>query len=137
MLAVSLCTVYSVYVYRPYADARLQDCVLAVSLCTVYSVYVYRPYSDARLQDCVLAVSLCTVYSVYVYRPYADARLQDCVLAVSLCTVYSVCVPAALRQVLESVRLPLLSPYFLHDCVAKQKIVRTSPECHTLLEEAR
>ena len=40
-------------------------------------------------------------------------------------------------QVLESVRLPLLSPYFLHDCVSKQKIVRTSPECQTLLEEAR
>lgn len=41
------------------------------------------------------------------------------------------------HKVLESVRLPLLSPYFLHDCVAKQKIVRTSPECHNLVEEAR
>ncbi|XP_037094385.1 kelch-like protein diablo [Pollicipes pollicipes] len=40
-------------------------------------------------------------------------------------------------KVLESVRLPLLSPYFLHDCVSKQKIVRTSPECQALLEEAR
>ena len=40
-------------------------------------------------------------------------------------------------QVLENVRLPLLSPYFLHDCVSKQKVVRTSPECQTLLEEAR
>ncbi|XP_043247543.1 kelch-like protein diablo isoform X2 [Amphibalanus amphitrite] len=40
-------------------------------------------------------------------------------------------------KVLENVRLPLLSPYFLHDCVSKQKVVRTSPECQTLLEEAR
>jgi hypothetical protein len=40
-------------------------------------------------------------------------------------------------QVLEHVRLPLLSPYFLHDCVESQAVVRQSPECRHLVEEAK
>ena len=34
-------------------------------------------------------------------------------------------------------RLPLLSPYFLHDCVESQPVVRQSPECRLLVEEAK
>jgi len=40
-------------------------------------------------------------------------------------------------QVLEHVRLPLLSPYFLHDCVENQAVVRQSSECRHLVEEAK
>jgi hypothetical protein len=40
-------------------------------------------------------------------------------------------------QVLEHVRLPLLSPYFLHDCVESQAVVRQSSECRHLVEEAK
>ncbi|XP_063244711.1 uncharacterized protein LOC134545858 isoform X3 [Bacillus rossius redtenbacheri] len=41
------------------------------------------------------------------------------------------------HKVLEHVRLPLLSPYFLHDCVESQAVVRDSPECQQLVEEAK
>ncbi|XP_047111182.1 kelch-like protein 12 [Schistocerca piceifrons] len=41
------------------------------------------------------------------------------------------------HKVLEHVRLPLLSPYFLHDCVESQPVVRQSPECRALVEEAK
>ena len=40
-------------------------------------------------------------------------------------------------QVLEHVRLPLLSHYFLHDCVESQAVVRQSSECRHLVEEAK
>ena len=42
-----------------------------------------------------------------------------------------------LHKVLEHVRLPLLSPYFLHDCVAAQNVIAKSAECQVLLEEAK
>lgn len=38
--------------------------------------------------------------------------------------------------VLEHVRLPLLSPYFLHDCVSKHDIIGKIPKCHDLIQEA-
>ncbi|KAG8177186.1 hypothetical protein JTE90_015794 [Oedothorax gibbosus] len=41
------------------------------------------------------------------------------------------------HQVLEQVRLPLLSPYYLHDWVAGVPAVSTSTQCQKLLEEAR
>ncbi|XP_067003128.1 kelch-like protein diablo isoform X2 [Anabrus simplex] len=44
---------------------------------------------------------------------------------------------ADFHKVLEHVRLPLLSPYFLHDCVESLAIVRQSPECRHLVEEAK
>ncbi|XP_054287348.1 kelch-like protein 12 [Macrosteles quadrilineatus] len=40
-------------------------------------------------------------------------------------------------KVLETVRLPLLSPYFLHDCVESLPVVRQSPECYRYVEEAK
>lgn len=40
-------------------------------------------------------------------------------------------------QVLETVRLPLLSPYFLHDCVESLAVVRQNPECYQYVEEAK
>ena len=42
-----------------------------------------------------------------------------------------------LHKVLEHVRLPLLSPYFLHDCVESQPVVAKSAECQKLVEEAK
>ncbi|GBO13346.1 Kelch-like protein 20, partial [Araneus ventricosus] len=39
--------------------------------------------------------------------------------------------------VLEQVRLPLMSPYYLHDCVASVPAVETSTQCQKLLEEAK
>ncbi|XP_071042134.1 kelch-like protein diablo isoform X2 [Parasteatoda tepidariorum] len=39
--------------------------------------------------------------------------------------------------VLEEVRLPLMSPYYLHDCVATVPAVATSTHCQKLLEEAK
>jgi len=39
-------------------------------------------------------------------------------------------------RVLEHVRLPLVSPYFLHDCVDKQSIIRENSRCRDLLDEA-
>ena len=41
------------------------------------------------------------------------------------------------HKVLEHVRLPLLSPYFLHDCVEKHAIITDSEECRKLVEEAK
>ena len=41
------------------------------------------------------------------------------------------------HKVLEHVRLPLLSPYFLHDCVEKHKIITDSENCGKLVEEAK
>ncbi|CAG2055296.1 unnamed protein product, partial [Timema podura] len=41
------------------------------------------------------------------------------------------------HKVLEYVRLPLLSPYFLHDCVEGQLVVRQSQEARVLIEEAK
>ncbi|XP_035231775.1 kelch-like protein 3 [Stegodyphus dumicola] len=41
------------------------------------------------------------------------------------------------HKVLEQVRLPLLSPYYLHDCVATVPAVSTSTQCQKLLEEAK
>ena len=41
-----------------------------------------------------------------------------------------------LPTILEHVRLPLLSPYFLYDCVGSEDIVRNSPKCRQLLKEA-
>ncbi|KAK7792616.1 hypothetical protein R5R35_009149 [Gryllus longicercus] len=41
------------------------------------------------------------------------------------------------HRVLEHVRLPLISPYFLHDCVESMPIIRQSPECRHLVEEAK
>jgi len=40
------------------------------------------------------------------------------------------------HRVLEHVRLPLVSPYFLHDCVDKQEVVKENPKCRELLQEA-
>lgn len=40
-------------------------------------------------------------------------------------------------QVLETVRLPLLSPYFLHDCVESMPVVKQNPDCVELVEEAK
>ena len=42
-----------------------------------------------------------------------------------------------LHRVLAHVRLPLVSPYFLHDCVEKNSVVNQSPECMKLVSEAR
>ena len=41
------------------------------------------------------------------------------------------------HKVLQYVRLPLLSPYFLHDCVEKHGIITESNECRRLVEEAK
>ena len=41
------------------------------------------------------------------------------------------------HRVLENVRLPLLSPYFLHDCVEQQRSVMEGDECQKLLHEAK
>ena len=41
------------------------------------------------------------------------------------------------HKVLQHVRLPLLSPYFLHDYVEKHSIITDSNECRKLVEEAK
>lgn len=41
------------------------------------------------------------------------------------------------ETVLQNVRLPLLSPYFLHDCVEDSVVVKESEECRKLVEEAK
>merc|ERR1719220_1001631 len=46
-------------------------------------------------------------------------------------------VPKSFHPVLEHVRLPLLTPYFIHDVVARSPAVSESPECRQLVEEAR
>lgn len=40
-------------------------------------------------------------------------------------------------QILECVRLALISPYFLVDVVEGETAVRSSPECRVIVEEAR
>lgn len=40
-------------------------------------------------------------------------------------------------EVLKYVRLPLISPYFLHDCVASLPVIRQSAECLEVVEEAK
>ena len=40
-------------------------------------------------------------------------------------------------RVLENVRLPLLSPYFLHDCVEKHAAIQESDKCQLLVQEAK
>ena len=42
-----------------------------------------------------------------------------------------------LHRVLAHVRLPLLSPYFLHDCVERESAILQSKECLRLVEEAK
>ncbi|XP_078612132.1 kelch-like protein 24 [Branchiostoma floridae x Branchiostoma japonicum] len=41
------------------------------------------------------------------------------------------------HKVLEQVRLPLLSPYHLLDCVDSHSVIQQSPPCRRLLEEAK
>ncbi|CAG0896818.1 unnamed protein product [Cyprideis torosa] len=41
------------------------------------------------------------------------------------------------EKVLEQVRLPLLSPYYLIDSVESMPVVQTNPKCRTLIEEAK
>ncbi|XP_065223954.1 kelch-like protein diablo [Planococcus citri] len=41
------------------------------------------------------------------------------------------------HKVLETVRLPLIDPYFLHDCVESFSPITMSPECMKLIEEAK
>lgn len=43
----------------------------------------------------------------------------------------------SLLQILECVRLALVSPYFLVDVVEGETAVRSSPECRVIVEEAR
>ncbi|KAL1457879.1 hypothetical protein WDU94_008061 [Cyamophila willieti] len=40
-------------------------------------------------------------------------------------------------MVLETIRLPQLSPYFLHDCVELCAIIKNNPHCAQLVEEAK
>lgn len=40
-------------------------------------------------------------------------------------------------QVVETVRLPLIDPYFLYDCVASFSAMTLNPECVKLIEEAK
>ena len=47
------------------------------------------------------------------------------------------CRKAALPFVLAAVRLPLVSPYFLHDCVQPHPLILQSKESMALVEEAR
>lgn len=44
---------------------------------------------------------------------------------------------ALLPQVLARVRLPLLTPQFLADCVATEELVKTSHQCRDLVDEAK
>lgn len=46
-------------------------------------------------------------------------------------------VPKSFQHVLEHIRLPLLTPYFIHDVVERTSAVSESPECRVLVEEAR
>jgi len=46
-------------------------------------------------------------------------------------------VPKSFHHVLEHIRLPLLTPYFIHDVVERTPAVSESPECRSLVEEAR
>ena len=46
-------------------------------------------------------------------------------------------VPKSFDQVLKHVRLPLLTPYFLHDVVMRTPAVTESAECRALVEEAK
>ena len=40
-------------------------------------------------------------------------------------------------KVLVNIRLPLMTPYFLFDTVEKQDVVRGSPKCRALVDEAK
>ena len=40
-------------------------------------------------------------------------------------------------KVLETIRLPLMTPYFLFDIVEKQEVVRASQKCRALVDEAK
>ena len=46
-------------------------------------------------------------------------------------------VPKSFHKVLEHIRLPLLTPYFIHDVVERTSAVSESSECRALVEEAR
>jgi len=46
-------------------------------------------------------------------------------------------VPKSFHHVLEHIRLPLLTPYFIHDVVERTPAVSESAECRALVEEAR
>ena len=46
-------------------------------------------------------------------------------------------VPKSFHPVLEHIRLPLLTPYFIHDVVVRCPAVSESPDCRALVEEAR
>ena len=46
-------------------------------------------------------------------------------------------VPKSFHHVLEHIRLPLLTPYFIHDVVERTGAVSESVECRGLVEEAR
>ena len=46
-------------------------------------------------------------------------------------------VPKNFDRVLKHVRLPLLTPYFLHDVVMSTPAVTESQECRQLVEEAK
>ena len=46
-------------------------------------------------------------------------------------------VPKSFHHVLEHIRLPLLTPYFIHDVVERTPAVSESAECRSLVEEAR
>ena len=44
-------------------------------------------------------------------------------------------VPKSFHNVLEHIRLPLLTPYFIHDVVERTAAVSESAECRHLVEE--
>ena len=51
--------------------------------------------------------------------------------------MYVLLISNCFSQVLETVRLPLIDPYFLHDCVESFTPITISPECMKLIEEAK
>jgi hypothetical protein len=69
-------------------------------------------------------------------------------LPVSVCSclypvgvfVFSVCVVILTHvslQVLEHIRLPLISPYYIHDVIESLEVVRESQRCQRLISEAK
>ena len=40
-------------------------------------------------------------------------------------------------KVLENIRLPLMTPYFLYDTVEKQEVIKGSPKCRALIDDAK
>ena len=81
--------------------------------------------SQAKLIELVSDDSLCVDSEEAVYNAVTRWLCMD----KSHSTDY--------HKVLEHVRLPLLSPYFLHDYVEKQEIIMHSAKCKALLEEAK